>query len=111
MSNTLVLSLPISMKYRLTLNFRFFYLIFLLLIPLLVFFIFQINSVVSGSYQLQRYQKRIDELTGENKFLEVNSANINSLESVDSRVQELGFEKIDKIHYIQILESSAVTKK
>ena len=111
MSNALVLSLPISMKYRLTLNFRFFYLIFLLLIPLLVFYIFQINSVVSGSYQFQRYQKEIDELTGENKFLEVSSANINSLENIDSRVQELGFEKIDKIHYIQILEGSAVTKK
>jgi len=111
MSNALVLSLPISMKYRLTLNFRFFYLIFLLLIPLLAFYIFQINSVVSGSYQVQRYQKGIDEMTGENKFLEVSSAMINSLESVDGRVQELGFEKIGKIHYIQIIESSAVTKK
>jgi hypothetical protein len=67
--------------------------------------------MVSGSYQFQRYQIRIAELTGENKFLEVNSANINSLENVDSRVQELGFEKIGKIHYIQIIESSAVTKK
>ena len=111
MSNALILSLPISMKYRLTLSFRFFYLIFLLLIPLLVFYIFQINSVVSGSYQFQRYQRITDELTGENKFLEVSSANINSLENVDGRVQELGFEKIDKIHYIQIIEGSAVTKK
>ena len=50
-------------------------------------------------------------MTGENKFLEVSSAMINSLESVDGRVQELGFEKIGKIHYIQIIESSAVTKK
>lgn len=111
MSNTLILNLPLPARYRLTLNFRFFYLIFLLVIPLLAFYIFQTSSVVSESYQAQKYQKKIDELSGENKFLEINSVKVNSLESVDSRVQELGFEKIGKIHYIQILDGSAVTKK
>ncbi len=111
MSNTLILNLPLPAHYRLTLNFRFFYLIFFLVMPLLVFYIFQISSVVSESYQLQRYQKKIDELSGENKFLEINSVKVNSLESVDIRVQELGFEKIGKIHYIQIPDSSVVIKK
>jgi len=110
MQNTLVLNLPLP-RYRLSLNSRFFYLIFLLLAFLLVFYIFQTSSVVSGSYQVQKYQKKIDELSGENKFLEVNSAKINSLESIDRRVQELGFEKVGKIHYIQLSGSSVVIKK
>jgi hypothetical protein len=63
--------------------------------------------VVSESYQLQKYQKKIDELSQENKLLEINSVKVNSLESIHEKVQELGFEKVDKIYYIQVLGSTA----
>lgn len=111
MSNALVLNLPLPVRYRLALSSRFFYLIFLLAIPFLVFYVFQTSSMVSESYQLQKYQKEIDELSAQNKFLEISSVKVNSLESIDRKAQELGFEKIGKIYYIQILDGAAVTRK
>lgn len=110
MSNILSLHLPIPIRYRLTLNFKIFYLIIPLTIILSIFYIFQISSVVSESYQVQKYQKKINELAEENKFLEINSIKVNSLENIDGRIQELGFERVGKIHYIQVLEGSVVTK-
>ena len=110
MSNVLSLRLPIPIRYRLTLNFKIFYLIIPLVITLLIFYVFQINSVVSESYQIQKYQKKINELAEESKFLEINSVKVNSLENIDARIQELCFERVGKIHYIQVLEGSVVTK-
>jgi hypothetical protein len=75
----------------------------------LAFYVFQISSVISQGYQIHNYQKKIDSFAEENKILEINSVKINSLGNVESQIQQLGFEKVDKIHYIQILESSVVT--
>jgi len=78
---------------------------------LLAFYIFQITAVISEGYQVQDYQKKISKLSEENKILEINSTKINSLENIDNRIQGLGFERINKTHYIQILGSSMVTTK
>jgi len=116
MNNTLtypisqrLLSLPkfsyfISLKFWLILSIA-------LIMSLLAFYIFQITSVISEGYQVQDYQKKISKLSEENKILEINSTKINSLENIENKIQGLGFERINKTHYIQILESSMVTTK
>lgn len=116
MNNTLtyvisqkLLFLP-KFPYLITLKF-FLILSVTLIISLLAFYIFQITTVISEGYQIQNYQKRLSELSQENKILEINSIKINSLENIDNKIQELGFEKMNNVHYIQILESSVVTTK
>ena len=116
MNNTLtypisqrLLSLPrfsyfISLKFWLILSI-------VLIMSLLAFYIFQITAVISEGYQVQNYQKKISKLSEENKMLEINSTKINSLENIENKIQGLGFERISKTHYIQILENSMVTTK
>jgi len=104
-----LLSLPkfpyfISLKFWLILSI-------VLIMSLLAFYIFQITAVISEGYQVQDYQKKISKLSEENKILEINSTKINSLENIENKIQGLGFERINKTHYIQILESSMVTTK
>lgn len=82
----------------------------LLVILLFAFYVFQVSDAVSRGYQLQNYQKRLNQLSEESKLLEINSVQIHSLGSVEKRIQEMGFEKVGKIHYIQILESQIATK-
>jgi hypothetical protein len=74
-----------------------------LLFSLLVFYMFQINNLISGSYNLNVYQKNVDRLSAENEKLESNLVRAGSLERVEQKISELSFEKIDKIHYIQTL--------
>lgn len=81
----------------------------ILIITFLAFYIFQIGKVISQGYQIQNYQKKIDDIAEKNKILEINAVKINSLENIDSKIHSLGFEKIDKINYIQVLEGPVVT--
>lgn len=76
------------------------------IISFLVFYIFQITTTISEGYQIQSYQKKISNLSQENKNLEVSVAMANSLEDINNKMQELGFEKMTKVYYIQLLETS-----
>jgi hypothetical protein len=80
------------------------------IIVLLIFYIFQISELVSEGYLLQNYQKKLSELTQKNEILEINLAQTNSLGNVEKQIHELGFEKIDKVYYIRVLESQIATK-
>lgn len=82
----------------------------ILIISLLVFYIFQINALVSESYLLQSYQKKLNEESLKNEALLINSAQVNSLGNIKKKIQELGFEKVEKVHYIRVLETQIVTK-
>lgn len=115
MSYSRALNLPIPIIRPLTLKWRFslktfWALSFISIIILLVFYIFQINSVTSESYLLQNYQKRLNQLRQENEILEIDLAQVNSLINVEKQIETLGFEKVDKVYYIQVLESQIVTK-
>jgi len=81
----------------------------ILIISFLAFYIFQVTTVISEGYQLQSDQKKISDLSEENKILELNFTQVNSLQNIDSQIQNLGFEKVEKVDYIQILGGSVVT--
>jgi len=103
-----------SLANRITfphINLRIFWLLSILLtIAFLVFYIFQVNAEVSERYSIQRYQKRIAEISKENQNLEISSAQINSLDNLTLLLEKLNFEKTDKIHYIQVLDTQVVAK-
>jgi hypothetical protein len=85
--------------------------VFCLFLFLSFFYVFQTNSAVLSGYSLQNYQKTIDKLIQNNEALEMTLAGIGALENIDSKTTELGFEKISKINYIQIMETSVASAK
>lgn len=92
-------------------NLRAFWLLSILLtIAFLVFYIFQVNVEVSERYSIQEYQERIAEISKENQSLEINSAQINSLDNLTLLLEGLNFEETDKIHYIRVLDTQVVAK-
>lgn len=111
---SLVPSIPYQKVVSLKLpkvSFRvFWFLTALSIAVLLVFYIFQVNAEISERYLIQEYQKRISEVSKENQNLEISSAQINSLDNITLLLEELNFEKTDKIHYIQALDTQVVAK-
>ncbi len=83
---------------------------FALLFLLLAFYVFQINNFVSSGYILRNQQKSFEKLSQENEKLETSSAAAGSLGRAEEKISELGFEKISKIHYIQIMETAVAAK-
>ncbi len=112
MNNTLTLSLPILLTSRFRIKgFKVLWIfISILTLSLLVVCIFQISAYTKEVYLIQNYEKKLDQLTRENKILEVNFSGVNSLNNVGNYVQNNGFEKTNKIDYIRLLESTALAK-
>jgi len=78
---------------------------------LAVFYVFEINNLTTGSYQIKSYQKQINSIEAENKLLEMEYAQANFLEGVRQSVQQYGFERIENIKYIHIASSSLAQAK
>lgn len=76
---------------------------FLLVIFLLIIYIFQQNSLITTISLMQEYQKKIQLLTEENRNLEIVFAQNNSLFDLNSKVEELEFEKIKSIKYVKVV--------
>lgn len=83
---------------------------FILIVFLLGIYIFQVSSLISETYILQNYQKIVAQILEENKILEINFAKTNSLSNITSKIEELGFEKIDAVNYIQVVDNSVARK-
>ena len=82
----------------------------IIIFVLLTFYILQINAEVSQQYQVQQYEKKISEISKENQELEIKLTQANSLEQITGFLGVSGFEKVDKIHYIKILDGQVVAK-
>jgi hypothetical protein len=77
---------------------------------LLVFYIIQMNNLVSGGYVLRESQQSVKNLSQENEKLESNLAGVGSLNEIEEKIAMLDFEKINKIHYVQILDGAVAAK-
>ncbi len=104
----LCLSFP---KIGLRLFSRLFLLFSLIsIISLLIFTIIQVNQITQESNLILTYQKNIEELSQKNQDLEIKLFQSNSFESIELLAKNLNYEKVGKIHYIKILESTAIAK-
>lgn len=115
MNNILVLRLPLLINYnlrlKLSLIWKMFFLLFLVFILFLtVFYIVQVNKITKESNFILVYQKEIKELSQENRNLEVKLFQSNSLNNIELLAQDLNYEKTGKVHYIEILGSTAIAK-
>ena len=122
MNNSLILNPPFVLKNSLFLKGKFtlrrFYSIGILLIIILsVFYVFQANIDVSKKYLVRQYESELNQILNKNQNLIISSVHLNSLDDVAALLEkpvqpgELSFEKIDKIHYIQILDTRFVAKQ
>jgi len=80
------------------------------IIFLAILYIFQVNNEVSQRYSIRDSQKRIEELKSQIKELEIASAQNNSLESILSLIESLGFERTERVGYIRVLNNQVVAK-
>ena len=115
MNTILVLNPPLSILRSLVLKIKFswkkFWIAnFVLIIALLVTYIVQVNSLARETYQIIDYQKKINSLDQENETLISDGLKLSSLSNIETTIKDYGFEKTQKIHYIQVLERQVVTK-
>mgnify|MGYP001614102172 FL=1 len=67
--------------------------------------------MIKSSYLIQGYQKQIDSLSEKNKVLEVDFAKTSFMGTIGQKTQEMSFEKVKEVKYMQILEASAFLPK
>lgn len=115
MNNIFILNPPFIFRRSLSLKWSFSFKIFLvfsilLLVLLLGFYVFQVNTEVSERYSIQKYERQISEISKENKNLEIQAVQTASLDKIAELLEPLNFQKTDKIHYIRILDTKVVAK-
>jgi hypothetical protein len=107
MSHALVLSPPISISLKPGFVLRIFWtFIFVSIISLLVFYVFQINVLIGENYLLTNQEKKLTEIKREAEVLKIDFAKANSLTNIENYFENRVFEKTNEVKYIQILESS-----
>jgi len=115
MINTLILRQPFvltsrfSLKWKIILNL-FWFLSIISIISFLVFYVFQVTSEASARYSIQKYEKKLEQISKENKILEIGMVETNSLNNILAEIGKLNFEKTEKVHYIQVVNNQVVVK-
>jgi len=67
--------------------------------------------MIQGSYLIKGHQRQIDSLLQKNKVLEADFARTSFMGTIGEKTQEMSFEKVKKVKYIRILETSAFLPK
>ena len=84
---------------------------FSMILSLSIFYVFSINNMTNGTYLIKDYQRQIDNLLVENKTLEQGFAQTSFMGIIGEKTQEMSFEKVKEVKYIQILEASVAKIK
>ncbi len=107
----IALNLPVFKEIKINFNLKLCLIFaFILTLSLLAVCIYQFNRYTQEVYSIENFQKKIITLTKENKSLEVNFANTNSLENINSFLAEQNFEKVSQADYIYLLQGTALAK-
>ena len=68
----------------------------------LVFYALQVNDLTKGYYLINGYDKKISQLSDENKNLEVSFAENSFMSTALAKAQSLNFQKTTSVKYIQV---------
>jgi len=79
---------------------------FMACFALLIFYVWQINSLTKGAYLVNSYQKQIAQLSKENKNLEVAFAQSSFLGQAVEKVKAMNFQKAVLVKYIQVPDNA-----
>jgi len=109
---TLNLSYSFASKKVKSLNFLkinwkiYCFIAFSIALSLAVFYVLEVNYMIRGSYLIKDYQKQLESISQTSKILESNFAKTGFVGIVGEKAQELSFEKVEKVKYIEILDAS-----
>lgn len=78
---------------------------------LLVYYVWQVKYLTSGSYLINSYERQIAQLSGEKKDLEVSFAENSFLGQVQERIRGLNFQKAVSVKYIQLPDNYLASLK
>jgi hypothetical protein len=92
-------------------SWKVFAVMFLFILCLSVYYVFQINNLTGGKYLISDYQKEINTSLAEKGILETKFARTGFLDNIEQRTQLLNFEKTAEIKYVQILENPLAKAK
>jgi len=79
-------------------------------LTLFMFSIFQIGRLTHQVYFQKEYKDKLSKALKENEILEINFSKVDSLGNIKNYLENGNFVKANKIKYIQIFESSVVSK-
>ena len=80
------------------------------LIATAVFYIFLINQLTLGTYLIKNYNKEISGLQAQNREFEIKLAKTDFMGQILQSAQGLGFEKTEKVKYINVPGNSFALK-
>ena len=83
---------------------------FVFTIILLTFSVFQINSLTFNTKIIQIYEDKLKAVSQENENLTVDFTRINSSNNIQELIKSFGFERIQGVHHIKILEDIVVAR-
>ena len=83
---------------------------FSLIISLIGFYIFQVNEVTQASFTIATCERQIADLDKESKNLELSFSGLSSLSSIETLLATQGYEKVDKVYYIQVPVGTVAVK-
>jgi len=114
-NNTLALRQPFSAVFSANLTRKFSLKAFITLtllsiISFVIFYVLQINYFAKETYLVQNYEKQLNQINQETESLEISFSKYNSLANVDDYLLGNNFQKTNQTKFIQLLESTVVTK-
>jgi len=115
MNKILVLNYLQERSLRFSLRKRGFWRKWMILNCVLIIFlsalcVFQIIKLSNENYLALNYKKRIEEIYQENRELKILLSQKRTFEDLTLKAKELGFEPIEKIHYVKV-SGGAVVKR
>ena len=111
MSQALTLNPPIFINFRLNLVLKiFWFFVFISIISLFVFYVFQINSLTGENHLLKNQEKKLAQIKKEAEILKIDFAKANSLANVETYFQDQNFKKTNQVKYIRISDTSVAAR-
>jgi cell division protein FtsB len=80
------------------------------IIALFSFCFWQNARLVDNAYKVQRLEKQLSELKQENRVLEANNSQNNSLSTLEQLIQNLGLEKVQNVDFIEYPGGTVVSR-
>ena len=88
-------------------NWKFIYFMaFMISLAMLVFYIFGINALTEGTYNIKNYNKQVKSLLAENRDLQIEANQTSYLGLTQEKAKELNFQKSTNITYVHVLQDS-----
>lgn len=66
------------------------------------FYLFQVGDLIKASFLVKNYRTEIEKLSEQNMVLQAESTEFLSLETIEGKIEDLGFVKVAEVKYIPI---------